>query len=455
MNRAQMLGVIGSVFTCLAWCGYAQAEQGSVAGRTGTDTESRDQKLLAKRSYADAVRYYASGDLERSLSCFERAYELAPHYQVLFNIGQIHSELGQPLEAVEALRRYLEQSKGKADAERVREAQRVLAASERRIGRLQVNVEPGDASVLLDGRKLPAGAAEFSLVQGAHVIVATREGFTPKTETVRVVGAERQSVEIQLTPAPVGARRPNGWLTTTCAVPGVSVRIDDLAPTNLAGERRDFSLESGQHRVRFERPGYDGTQFEVELENARTKSLDCGLTPPRVVPSELRAKVVIEAASDEIVSVDGTPFRRDELPIGPHRVQVLRRNGFAWTKDIELRQGQTLKLRTDTDPKSVQSRSSRQAVSTQRTFTHVLGGVGLAAIAGSAVAFGLSEQRYSNWERERDSLSPSSSNVAWRQASEHASEVRFLDGLSIGLGIGGAVILASSIYLWISDSTEQ
>jgi predicted Zn-dependent protease len=44
-----------------------------------------------------------------ALSAFQRAYEIAPHFSVLYNIGQALIALERPTEAVAALDRYVEE----------------------------------------------------------------------------------------------------------------------------------------------------------------------------------------------------------------------------------------------------------------------------------------------------------------------------------------------------------
>src|SRR5262245_54716328 len=73
----------------------------------------------AGRGHFDrGVDYYRDGNINAALIEFKRAYEAAPNYRVLFNLGQVANALNDYVEAQRYFQRYLQDGGAEIDAER-------------------------------------------------------------------------------------------------------------------------------------------------------------------------------------------------------------------------------------------------------------------------------------------------------------------------------------------------
>jgi hypothetical protein len=77
-------------------------------------------------------------------------------------------------------------------------------------GRLQLDIEPGDASVYLDGRFLGTGSdlgklrAGLLVDAGEHTLEIVRPGYRAEQRTVRVESGEQSAIDVALERAPDG-----------------------------------------------------------------------------------------------------------------------------------------------------------------------------------------------------------------------------------------------------------
>src|SRR5690606_16554980 len=76
-------------FVCLSSASDARADNGN-KGAAGEKAEKPSQENMreARTRYDRGTKLYHDGAYEQALIEFERAYELAPAYRILYNIGQ-------------------------------------------------------------------------------------------------------------------------------------------------------------------------------------------------------------------------------------------------------------------------------------------------------------------------------------------------------------------------------
>ncbi len=87
-----------------------------------------DARTVARESYARGVELANTGDYQRALAEFQRAYELSPHYAVLYNIAQAERALGHSSQALEAFESYLRLGAEQIPAERRLEVEAAIEA---------------------------------------------------------------------------------------------------------------------------------------------------------------------------------------------------------------------------------------------------------------------------------------------------------------------------------------
>lgn len=176
----------------------AAESSGASAGDEVSAASARDE---AARHFEEGMTHVEAGNVKDALEEFQRAYALVPHYAVLYNIGQAYGELGQPLLAVDALRRYLNEGGTQIEQGRRADVERLVQRLEATIGRIRVVSPAPGASIELDGVSVgPVPVAEPLRVNpGTHRISARWPGEPAVTKTL-VVGPG-QTVEVTVAPS--------------------------------------------------------------------------------------------------------------------------------------------------------------------------------------------------------------------------------------------------------------
>jgi len=166
----------------------------------------------ASERFERGVRLYKERRLEAALAEFQRAYELAPTYQLHYNIGQIYLELRNDTEAMRAFWKYLAAGGGRVGPERTAEVRRILADLETRVVYLTIAVNTPGARVAIDD--VPVGIAPLSapiLVNpGERRVSAVHDGYAHLARRVTAAGGERPKVELELSPIAAAAAAPRG-----------------------------------------------------------------------------------------------------------------------------------------------------------------------------------------------------------------------------------------------------
>jgi hypothetical protein len=191
----------------------------------------------AKRHFDHALELYQQHALEEALLEFERAYQLAPSYKILYNLGLIHRELNHHAEALKAFRQYLNDGGSEISDERRLSVEQAIREIVPRVATIEIatNVEGADVRVDdLDVGQSPL-RSPVTVNPGRRRITASKTGYLPETKMVTVVGSD--SVRVQLTlqssrPAPVDPAPRNyaivSW-SITAALTGVAIVMGVLA----------------------------------------------------------------------------------------------------------------------------------------------------------------------------------------------------------------------------------
>jgi hypothetical protein len=167
--------------------------------------EPTAQQKDADRHFKAGVALYKEAKYAEALAEFERAYEIAPHPLVLYNIATCHRELSRYGEAVRYYRRFLDEGKGKVPQKRLDEAKTELDAVLARLARVTIKVEGGEgAKVILDGKELGTMPIDAPLIvpPGEHKLVVRAEGKQDAERSVRVASGDEVEVTLKLVDAP-------------------------------------------------------------------------------------------------------------------------------------------------------------------------------------------------------------------------------------------------------------
>lgn len=254
---------------------------------TTPEPGAEDRKEAAAH-YGRAVKLYKVADYAAALAEFRAAWEAAPSYEVLFNIGLTERRLFKYGQALQTLRRYLKEGGARISPER-REAVDDELAQIRLLTAPVALVVPGaPARVFIDGE--PWGESPLPdvvpLGPGKHVLRAERDGHRPDEKTVDVVSGRAAAVQLEprsLT-APVA-------VTVEASPSAVEVTLDGQP----AG-RTPLTVEvaPGTHDLVATRSGYAPSRSDVLVQPGEPRAVKLVLVPlPRSRPFPLLATAVL------------------------------------------------------------------------------------------------------------------------------------------------------------------
>lgn len=213
----------------------------------------------ARARYQRGIKLYSDGAYESALIEFERAYELAPAYRILYNIAQVSLALTDYPKALEYFRQYLDEGGADVPEPRRQEVQKQLEQLAGRVAQITIKVNVEGAEVALNGRVVGTTplAAPLVVNSGRHQIEVTKAGMDSDRKSVAVAGTDEIELEFKLVsrtvlpPPPVPGPRvigsepgPSyiwvGWLVTGVLTAGtVASGIAALAASSRADDLRN------------------------------------------------------------------------------------------------------------------------------------------------------------------------------------------------------------------------
>ena len=186
------------------------------------------QEEAASR-FKKGLDLFKEGDYQAALIELRRANELAPNYNVLYNIGQVYFQLQDYPNALRSLESYLQEGGKGIDTKRRVEVEKDIEKLRSRVANIEIAVNVPDAEVTID--EISAGKTPLpkSVLVGAgrHRIVVSKPDFGTVTRVVEIASAELQKVPIELletkpvaaAPPPAAAPRPAPAITPPAPPP--------------------------------------------------------------------------------------------------------------------------------------------------------------------------------------------------------------------------------------------
>ena len=194
------------------------------------------RRAEAQDRFRRGIDLYAEGDFTGAMVEFTRAYELAPTFKLLYNLGQISYQLQDYATALEHFTTYLSEGGDQIPDDRRREVEQEIPRLRRRIGALTIQVDEVDSEILVDdvfvGRS-PLSAPVAVNVGSRRVEIVPRTGDL-RAQVVDVAGGETVTVRFAR-PIPRLNRRTGGGASTEVAqakTPAVAVAAV-AAPASL------------------------------------------------------------------------------------------------------------------------------------------------------------------------------------------------------------------------------
>lgn len=203
-------------------------------------TESTDPVERARVHYERGIQLFNEENYDAALFEFERAYELAPSYKILYNMGRIQRQQNNYAAAMRSYSRYLREGGAGVPAERRAEVEAEMAVLKPRVASVKVTVNVDGADVYADDIPVCTATIESACVGksplqapiivngGRHKITATKPGYAPATALVSVVGSDAIDVKLDLVNYAQAAAPPRrvpwgGWVATGVLAVGAGV----------------------------------------------------------------------------------------------------------------------------------------------------------------------------------------------------------------------------------------
>ncbi|MCB9591580.1 MAG: PEGA domain-containing protein [Sandaracinaceae bacterium] len=423
----------------------------------------------ARTRYERGLELFEEERYDAALAEFDRAYAVAPSYQVLFNIGRIHALRGNAVEAVRAYVRYLAEGGPRL---RARERAQVEAEIERqraRIATVRIESSLDGATVRLDG--VDVGTTPLvdplRVNSGEHVVGLGAPGYAAESRQVALAGGTEETLRFELQP------EGRGVLRIESPLPGVEIRVDDrvVGTTPLDAT---VPVVPGPHAVVGRRRGYREARANVDVEMSAEQLVTLAplRDPNAAVPlGTLRLTLPDAPVVTQVDGQSAEPRGGElELPEGPHAVRLQVADRIPWSGEAWIDAGAPSVLRP-TLRWTPEERSRRLAgAADQRVAGIVTLLAGVAVAIGGASLTGWNEERspaaeseFAELEACAERAGPGGDPNAFcpgfdRREQDNAtlrqgiSDLRVVEALLLGVGVAAAGV---GLVVWLLAPDER
>jgi hypothetical protein len=163
-------------------------------------TARADNTEEAKSHFLRGVELFHESDFRAALIEFQRAYDAAPNYKVLYNLGQTAQELQDYAGALKAFKGYLDGGGREIPAARRTQVEADLKRLESRVARVEIAVNVEGADVTVDDVSVGRSPLPQAVLVGAgrRKIAATKAGLSTASRVVDVAGGDKPKVSLEL-----------------------------------------------------------------------------------------------------------------------------------------------------------------------------------------------------------------------------------------------------------------
>jgi hypothetical protein len=435
----------------------------ALLGASATAFAEEVDRERARQNFNQGVELFEQGDYEAALVSFSSAYESAPHYAVLYNMGNTLARLGRVVEARQKLEQYLSEGGEAIAGPRRAEVEGRLAELRRRIGELRITVaEPTQgARIFLDGREVGTAplAVPLPVGRGRHVVEVRADSYRMARQEISVDGQEviplRFALEAQLAAGLVMVQGP----------PGVTLYLDDeeVGVTPLA---EPIAAASGRHLLRAQRAGYQEARHQVEVSQGTAATVELSLEPLAPLPPDLAGELIVNLRGlrGALVRLDGGPFGDSgRIPVGPHHVRVTLAGFEDWQEIIDVEAGTTTAVEPELEPTAGYRQRYEARARRVRWAAYSVGAVGVGLLGTCLGLFLWNNARFDDWQTEHNALQadyllpdgaaerPANEALIERQAANDdlSDGVERVDTVSwVLLGVGAAALVAGAAMLF-------
>jgi hypothetical protein len=183
------------------------------AGADGGRTESAEYKRVISRG----LQEFELGNYPEARAAFSEAHKIFPNARTHRALGLVAYELRNYSECIEQLSRALSSKEKPLGGELRKSTEELLARTQKLVGRVQFDLTPATASVLVNGVSVALGVERKLILEvGDHLLEMRAEGYLPERQKLSVRGGEELRVSVELRPGePLATHQSAGAVTPT------------------------------------------------------------------------------------------------------------------------------------------------------------------------------------------------------------------------------------------------
>lgn len=166
----------------------------------------------AAQRFQRGLDLYKEGDYKAAQVEFKRAYEIAPNYRVLYNLGQVSYQLRDYASALRSFQAYLEQGGREVPAARRNQVTAEIGRLRSRVGNVVIEADAAGADVSIDDNWVGKTPLEGPVLvsAGQHKISVLKPGSpSPVVRTVEVGGGDKAELTFELGPLAAPTPEPS------------------------------------------------------------------------------------------------------------------------------------------------------------------------------------------------------------------------------------------------------
>ncbi len=285
--------------------------------------------------FRQGVEALKQGRLKEALDRFLQAHRLAPNPNTVRNIALCLEKLGRLYEAFSFYQELA--TFPKVDRDNRRFAEKALKRLAPRVARVRVETDPPGATLYLDRRALGAYGTtpvEVAEAPGRHSIIVEKPGFHRAVRTVTLTIGRVASLKVPLRPVV-------GILDVDTDPPGALVRLDEDSARPLGRTPARLEVPPGRHVLILTRKGYSRAVHRVTVTEKVPRHVRVSL---RALPPPTGSLHIQSNVLGAVVELDGrpvgmTPFLRNDVPVGEHRISVTATGKVPWKGRVLVRHG--------------------------------------------------------------------------------------------------------------------
>ncbi len=174
---------------------------------------SPEQEATALAIYKEGNEYFENKQYAQALAKYRKAIQAWDHPAIRFNMAVSLINLGQPVEAYDALLEALKYREAPLGSKLYADGLTYRRLLEGRLARLEVTCKEEGARITLDGQELMVGPGKASrvLLPGPHQVVASKPGFLTRSESIDLISGKAKRLELELITLKAAATTERRW----------------------------------------------------------------------------------------------------------------------------------------------------------------------------------------------------------------------------------------------------